>query len=281
MEAMEITDQDPFFHLSQLEDEQIELTEGALLIAKDVYPDLEIGVYLRQLDRMAAEVQARIDKGSDSSEQVHHLNHYLFEEQGFRGNQEDYYNPRNSYLNDVLERKLGIPITLSIVYMEVGRRIGLPLVGIGFPGHFLVKHKGKYLDTFVDPFEGGKMLSDEEMSQRLEWAFGQPVQMRPEFLPEVTNKQILARVLRNLKGIHFKQGAYEQAIKATERITRLELPSAVDYRDLGYLYYKVKSYRKSISAFEEYLRLADDDAPDREEIADNISTLAQYLAMLN
>jgi regulator of sirC expression with transglutaminase-like and TPR domain len=281
VEAMKPQNPDAFFQLAQLEDNQIQLAEGALLIARDVYPHLKIDVYLRQLDQMAAELRKRIPEKADSSEQINHLNHYLFEEQGFKGNRDDYYNPRNSYLNDVLERKLGIPITLSIVYMEVGKRIGLPLVGIGFPGHFLVKHKGRYLDTFIDPYEDGQILSEERFLERLEQSFGQPVQMQSHFLLEATNKQILARVLRNLKQTYYRQKEYEKAVSAGEKIIWLEPDSAQDYRDLGYLYYQVKANGQSLHAFKEYLRLAGDAAPDREDIVKNIHTIKKQLAMWN
>ncbi|MCZ6677727.1 MAG: transglutaminase-like domain-containing protein, partial [Candidatus Poribacteria bacterium] len=224
------TDSDVFFHLSQLESHKINLAEGALLIARDAYPDLDIGVYLRQLDQMAAELQAEVDQESDTNDQIRHLNRYLFDKQGFVGNRDDYYDPRNSYLNDVLERKVGIPITLSIVYMEVGNRIGLPLVGVGFPGHFIVKHKT--LETFIDPFEGGRILSDEALSERLAQVFREPVPIDQQFLQAMTTKQILARMLRNLKQVYFRQEKYEEAIRAGEKIIWLEPQAAQDYRGL-------------------------------------------------
>ena len=278
---MDTTHQDAFFSLSQLEDEQIELPVGALLIAKDAYPELDITVYLEKLDQMGEEAAARIDETTDLNAQIAGLNHYLFEEQGFTGNEDDYYDPRNSYLNDVLERRLGLPITLSIVYIEIGNRIGLRLVGIGFPGHFLVKQKGEYSETFIDVFDRGKILTEDDLNEKLKtMSIMQTVQVRPEFLQEVTNKQILARILRNLKPLYFKQEAYEQAVKVGEQITWLDPKSAPDYRDLGYLYYRVESYGKSLHAFKKYLALEDDQS-DREEIEDNIRILRQQLAMMN
>ena len=128
---------DALFELAQLENDQIDLAKGALLIAKDAYADLDIEAYLQRLNQMAAELQSQIGSEADTSDQIHHLNRYLFETQGFAGSsQEHYYDARNSYLNDVLERKIGIPITLSVVYMEIGKRIGLPLVGSRFPRTF-------------------------------------------------------------------------------------------------------------------------------------------------
>ena len=276
---MKNTAGDALFELAQLESDQIDLAKGALLIAKDAYADLDIEVYLQQLNQMAEELQSQIGRKADTSEQINRLNHYLFEAQGFAGSsQENYYDVRNSYLNEVLERKVGLPITLSVVYMEIGKRIGLPLVGVGFPGHFMVKHRD--LEIVIDPFENGQILSDEDLSERLVQIFRESVPMHPRFLQAVTNKEILARMLRNLRQIHFRTEEYEKAVKTAERITWLAPQSAQDYRDLGYLYYQVNAYAKSLASFNTYLRLSD-DPPDQEEISRNIRVLTQQIAKLN
>ena len=276
---MKNTTGDALFELAQLENDQIDIAKGALLIAKDAYVDLNIETYLQRLNQMAEELQAQIGEEADTSDQINHLNRYLFETQGFTGSsQEHYYDARNSYLNEVLERKVGIPITLSVVYMEIGKRIGLPLVGVGFPGHFIVKHRD--LETAIDPFERGQVLSDEDLSERLTQIFREPVPMHPRFLQAVTNKEILARMLRNLRQIHFREGAYEKAVSTAERITWLAPQSAQDYRDLGYLYYQVNAYGKSLASFNTYLRLSD-EPPDQEEISRNIRVLTQQIAKLN
>ena len=270
---------DALFELSQLENDQIDLAKGALLIAKKAYTDLDIEVYLQRLNQMAEELQSQIGKEADTSDQINHLNHYLFETQGFAGSsQENYYDARNSYLNEVLERKTGIPITLSVVYMEIGKRIGLPLVGVGFPGHFIVKHR--HLETVIDPFEKGQILSEADLSERLTQIFREPVSMHPRFLQAVTNKEILARMLRNLRQIHFRAGEHQKAVNSAEQITWLAPQSAQDYRDLGYLYYQVNAYGRSLAAFNTYLRLSD-DPPDQEEISRNIRVLTQQIAKLN
>ncbi len=270
---------DALFDLAQLENDQIDLAKGALLIARDAYADLDIEVYLQRLDQMAEELQSQIGEEANTSGRINHLNHYLFEAQGFAGSsQENYYDARNSYLNEVLDHKTGIPITLSVVYMEIGKRIGLPLVGVGFPGHFIVKHRD--LETVIDPFEGGQILSDEDLTERLTQIFREPVRMHPRFLEAVTNKEILARMLRNLRQIHFREEAYEKAVRAAEQITWLAPQSAQDHRDLGYLYYQVNAYAKSLAAFNTYLHLSD-DPPDWEEISRNIRVLTQQIAKLN
>lgn len=276
---MKNVDEDALFDLAQQENDQIDLATGALLIAKDAYIDLDIEVYLQRLNQMAEELQSQIGGETDTRDQINHLNRYLFETQEFAGSsQENYYDVRNSYLNEVLERKIGIPITLSVVYMEIGKRIGLPLVGVGFPGHFIVKHRD--LETVIDPFEKGKILSDEALSERLTQIFREPVPTHPRFLQAVTHKEILARMLRNLRQIHFREGEYEKAVRTAEQITWLAPQSAQDYRDLGYLYYQVKAYAKSLDSFNAYLHLSD-DPPDQEEIHRNIRVLTQQIAKLN
>ena len=276
---MKNANEDTLFKLAQLENDQIDLAKGALLIAKDAYADLDIEAYLQQLNQMAEELQSQIGEEADTSEQINYLNHYLFETQGFVGSsQEHYYDARNSYLNEVLERKIGIPITLSIVYIEVGKRIGLPLVGVGFPGHFIVKHRN--LEAVIDPFEKGQILSDADLSERLRQIFRESVPMHPRFLQAVTNKEILARMLRNLRQIYFREEKYEKAVRTAERIAWLAPQSAQDYRDLGYLYYQVNAYGKSLASFNTYLRLSD-DPPDQEEISRNIRLLTQQIAKLN
>lgn len=277
---MDRTHDDPFFSFAQSNDLERDLGLGALLIAKDIYPELDTRAYTELLDRMALEVSERIGETTEPSRQITQLNKYLFEEKAFKGNQDDYYNPRNSYLNDVLDCKLGIPITLSVVYIETGKRIGLPIVGVGFPGHFIVKHKGEYLETYIDPFHGGRILSDDALREQLEAVFRKPTPLQPEFLRQVSNREILARILRNLKQIYFREQSYARAIAASERITWLLPEFAQEYQDLGYLHYKTHAYGKSLKSFQEYLRISG-NAPDREEIEENIGLLRKQVARLN
>ena len=277
---MDRTHDDPFFSIAQCNDAEIDLGLGALLIAKDAYPELDTSTYMEQLNRMAQEVKEQIGETTEPSRQIAQLNHYLFEEIEFKGNQGDYYNPRNSYLNDVLERKLGIPITLSVVYIETSQRIGLPITGVGFPGHFIVKHQGDHLETYIDPFHDGRILSDDTLREQLETVFQQPTPLQPEFLRQVSNREILARILRNLKQIYFKDKAYARAISASERITWLLPDFAQEHQDLGYLYYKTHAYGKSLKSFQEYLRISG-NAPDREEIEENMGLLRKQVARLN
>ncbi len=153
----------------QISDEDIDLVRAALTIARTEYPDLDIESYVARIDELARAAEARISDVGDAAQTIAALNRTLFEEAGLRGNREDYYDPRNSFLNDVLDRGLGIPITLALIYMEVGRRLGFPLFGVGMPGHFLLKHydiDGR--ETLVDCFNGGDILSPQDCQRRLD-----------------------------------------------------------------------------------------------------------------
>src|SRR2546428_10317338 len=150
-----------FAALLALPDDAIDLGHASLLIAREEYPELDVGRYLVRLDEMAGEILRRMKGGEGAASQIAHLNRLLFEEMGFRGNREEYDDPRNSFLNDVLDRRMGIPITLSTVYLEVGRRIGCRLAGVTFPGHFLVRYAGRETmpDVLIDPFNRGRILT--------------------------------------------------------------------------------------------------------------------------
>ena len=271
---------DPFFDFANLDNSEIELARGALLIAQSEYPELNIETSIRQLDEMAHAVRERIQEAKLPEQRVAALNQYLFREKGFTGNSDNYYALGNNFLNVVLKKKTGIPITLAVIYIEVGRRAGLPLVGINFPSHFLVKYQLEHLDIFLDVFENGTFMTDDMLQAKLEANFEEPVLLEPTMLAEATDKEILARILRNLTRAYMLLEQYDKAVTAAERITWL-LPNAVgDYRLFGYLCYKNHAYSKSITAFETYLRLAE-TAPDAEAIERNIQHLRRLLARLN
>lgn len=272
---------DPFFALIQGPDEQIDLVRCALLIARDAYPLLDVESYAARVGLMAAELGPRC-AGCSALERLQHLNHYLFEEQGFRGSpQEQYYDPRNSYLNEVLERRLGIPITLALLYLAVGRQLGLVLEGVNFPGHFLVRCALPGEGLFVDPFAGGRILEAQDLEELLRRVNrGQAMPLEERFLQAASPRQILARMLRNLKQIHIRQRQFTQAIRAGEQILWLQPSEAEDYRDLGYLYYQVRDSRRSLDALEEYLRRTG-EPEDAGEVRSLIQDLASRLGALN
>lgn len=174
--------------LALVQGDHVPLDEGALLIAAHAYPDLDIEAEKERLDELASACPPDLDS----------LRHYLFAELGFRGNEDDYHDPRNSFLNDVLDRRVGIPISLAVVAMEVGRRVGVPLAGIGLPGHFLIRHEA-VPPLLLDPFNGGHSLSLEDCESLVKRVYGEKVSFQPSLLEPVDNRMILARMLNNLR----------------------------------------------------------------------------------
>src|SRR5579863_9272649 len=173
----------------QVGDEDIDLLRAALTIARTEYPDLDIESYVARVDELARLAEARISDVGDAAQTIAALNRTLFEEAGLRGNREDYYDPRNSFLNDVFDRGLGIPITLALIYMEVGRRLGFPLFGVGMPGHFLLKHYDiDGHETIIDCFSGGDILSTQDCQRRLDEIYAGQMTLRPEFLFAVSRR---------------------------------------------------------------------------------------------
>jgi regulator of sirC expression with transglutaminase-like and TPR domain len=189
--------------------DQFNLAEACLLIAADEYPRLDVAACIATLDAMAATVRRRLASDAFPEQQLAALNHHLFSELNFRGNTESYYDRRNSYLNEVLDRRMGIPITLSIIYLEVGRRVGLRLQGVSFPGHFMVLLPLASGQLLLDPFSRGKARSEDELRRLLSEVLPADVaaRVRPDqFLEPATPREIVARVLRNLKAIYLNDG---------------------------------------------------------------------------
>jgi regulator of sirC expression with transglutaminase-like and TPR domain len=270
------------------DDPKIDLARACLMIAQDAYPELDIGHYLGEIERMAIRLRARLPASGGAEESVVALNHFLFDQLGFAGNTEDYYDPRNSYLNDVMDRKTGLPITLAILYMEVGRRIGLPLQGISFPGHFLVRLRVRGGTLVLDPFAGGTPLSEPELRQRLqrvipEEATGDvPVGELPldQFLEAATHRQILARVLRNLKGIYRQADKPERLLEVLNRMLLVTPDSAAELRDRGFVYQRLECWRFALKDLTDYME-RDPDAADLDEVRSALMELSHRCARLN
>jgi regulator of sirC expression with transglutaminase-like and TPR domain len=258
----------------------IDLAEAALLIAKEEYPDLEVARYLSRLDAMAAEFHDRVGNGPDVHRLIAGLGDYLFREQGFHGNTNDYYDPRNSFLNDVLDRRMGIPITLSTVYMEVGRRLGVRLHGVGMPGHFLVKYVGTSEEIVIDPFHGGAILSPADCQHLLDQISGREVAFEQRFLSVVGTRQILARMLTNLKLIYFNSHAYAKALGMVDRLLILDPRAATEVRDRGLLCCQLNRYPEAMADLERYLKLAP-AAEDAEVIRDHLRAIRQRESSMN
>lgn len=233
---------------------EISLARAALYIAAEEYPELDTDEYLNALDTMAAEVSERLPAERYPLKTIQTLNHYLFEDLGFAGNAKEYYDPRNSYLNQVIERRTGIPITLSLVYLEVSQRVGFPMAGVGMPGHFLIRPTVDEMEVFVDPFHRGEVLFPEDCRERLSQIYGRPVELRAEFLQTVSPYQFLIRMLNNLKMIYLKQGDLERTLASVERILLIAPDALGERRDRGLLYYEQGRWDDAIQDLEFYLQ---------------------------
>jgi len=262
--------------------EQFRVAEACLLIAEDQYPGVDIAGCIAKLDAMAATVRGRLALDAFPEQKVAALNHYLFGELGFRGNVGAYYDPRNSYLNEVLERRTGIPITLSIVYLEVGRRLGLQLQGVSFPGHFLVKLRLTRGQLVLDPFAGGEPRSAADLRSRLERVLPPPLLERADldrYLEPATSREIVTRVLRNLKGIYLKRSALEQALAVMHRMLLVMPESAEELRDRGLIYLRLEAFRAAAADLQNYLRRRP-DAPDAVDMHAKLVELKAAAARL-
>lgn len=249
-----------FAALAARPDDAIDVAEGALLIASEHTPDLDVAGYLRRLDDLADELRPALDAADDVLARVAALNDGLFEDLGFRGNHDDYEDPRNSFLNEVIDRRTGIPITLSIVYVEVARRLGLHASGIGFPGHFLAKIEHVPApdgndQLIVDPFFG-RTLSLTECQDRLRQAMGSAAQLGPDSLRTATPREILTRVLSNLKNNHLRRGEPLEALSCIDRILMLAPHASLEYRDRGLINEQLGFSEPARADLERFLQLA-------------------------
>ena len=258
----------------------LELDRAALLVARVEYPDLEFEPYLLLLDSHAAELDGRVGNSADGLDYVLAANHYLFEELGFSGNSENYYDVRNSCLNDVLTTRLGIPITLCVIYMEVARRLGRPVFGIGLPGHFLVQYNDGLLSTFIDPFHHGPLLTASECFELARRASGLDLAADPRLLAPVSKTQIVTRMMANLRRVYVSQGAWHKALKLLNILLEARPDCALEYRERAAIHLQLSNATAARADLERYLELAP-GAPDRDHVEQRLRTLRHYLARLN
>lgn len=264
-------------------EQDIDLAEAALYLAKEEYPGLEVSAYLQRIDALAEELAAQLPAAAEPTEKIIALNQFLFTEQGFSGNLDDYYDPRNSFLNEVLDRRLGIPITLSIIYLEIGRRLGLPLEGVSFPGHFLVMLPVDGGDIVLDPFSGGASLSEEELENQIETLLGESRAQRTslaQLLVPAAKREILARLLRNLKGIYAGTERLEKALRVVDAILAVAPFDAGELRDRARLYEQLECFRPALADYQRYAELQP-DAEDLELIRGRIIALQDAVEHLH
>jgi len=300
---------------SGISDDAIDLTRAALLISRTRYPNLDIEAYAARIDSLARRVAGLVPKSDsqsatngvaedaaklDARQTISALNYVLFGELGLRGNRDDYYDPRNSFLNDVLDRGLGIPISLSVVYLEVARRIGFPVAGIGMPGHFLLQYRpttdtdsdgnlpgvkaADQLDVnqevLIDCFNQGHMLSPEDCQERLNEIYSGQMNLRPEFLHPVNHRQILARMLNNLKTVYLSTRDFRKALIIADLMLVIRPHSAEDVKQRALLRYSLEMHNLAAEDLEEYLRLAP-AAEDAGEVKQMSLSIRRMLAAMN
>ena len=285
-----------------------DLAPAALAIARIEYPQLDASRYLLALDRMgaaAAERLAALGPGADLQRRIAGISTYLFKEQGFAGNRKHYDDPRNSFLNNVIDRRTGIPVTLALVYIEVSRRAGLKTDGVNFPGHFLLRVHQRVEDAapgggqvgeqvIVDPFQGGTILSELDCRKLLRSHAGDDVPFDRRMLARATKPEIIVRMLVNLKRIYVRMRSFPQAHAVTELLLALDPSATTELRDRGLLAYHLNDYPAALRDLEAYLRYssrgaaggaegadADPARDERKEIWEHVKELRRRVANLN
>jgi regulator of sirC expression with transglutaminase-like and TPR domain len=253
-----------FAAIAGLPDERIDLAEAALWIAAEEQPGLDPAPWLARLDEMAERLRPRLESVPGDLDRVERLAGFLADEVGLRGNAEDYYDPRNSLLNEVLGRGLGIPITLALVYIEVGRRAGVPLAGVGFPGHFLLRHSLRPRLLF-DPFDRGRLLTEEDCRAMLDRLSGGTLAFDARLLKPAGSRHILIRILNNLRRVYLHRGEFLRTISALDRVLLLDPDDVGARRDRGLLSLRWGDPARGIEDLTCYLAL-EPEAPDHEAI---------------
>jgi regulator of sirC expression with transglutaminase-like and TPR domain len=254
---------------------RIELDRAALEIARIEYPDLDSGAYIAQLDDYALAIAERTPDLSDGLGFIETANHYLFVEQGFRGNEADYYNPENCCLNRVLETKLGIPIALSIIYIEIARRLAKGISGVGLPGHFIVRYDDINDAALIDPFHRGAILTLEQCCK-----LAQLEELEVAMLQPVDRRHIAMRLINNLRGIYFSRHDGVKALQVLDLLIEASPGSADEHKQRAVALLQQRRIPEALTAFKRYLDLSP-DAPDRERIEEQMRNIAFWLASRN
>ena len=278
------------------------LAPAALAIAGVEYPALDTLPYVQRLERMGEAAAGRLQRQPAISipAAIATLNAYLYEELGFSGNRDHYDDPRNSFLNEVFDRRIGIPITLAIVYLEIGRRAGLKLEGVNFPGHFLVRAPadaaGADDDLIIDPFHSGALLSEVDCRQLLRQHVGEEAAFDRRLLATATRQHIVVRMLVNLKRLYVRMRSFPQARAIADLLLAVDPSALAELRDRGLLAYHMEDFAAALKDLETYLRLmpretvqpdavagdADGDAASESaQIWEHVKTLRRRVAGFN
>ena len=265
---------DPFVSewISFSKNSKYNLIEKSLKLAQILeYPDLNISKYVEKINEIGNSLKLKIDDVKNSTYLISMLNEHIFEKYEFQGDDEDYYDPRNNFLNAVIDKKTGIPITLSIIYSEVAKYIGLDLRIVGFPGHVVVKYEEEMI---IDPFYRGRLLTINDLEEILYRNFGDGVEFIPEYLNTATTDQILTRLLRNLKNAYTQSYAYDKAMRCTDMILGIRPESPEEIRDKGILEERLLHYNEALPLLNKYLEL-EPEAEDADFILELIKSVRE------
>ncbi len=259
-----------FLEIARMPDDMLDLVEASLVIDVEEKPTIEIDRYIEQVNDWSEALRQRLEGSRDVERIVEAINRLLFDEEGFHGENDDYYDPRSALLSETLERHAGLPMTLSVLYIEMSRRVGVEVSGVALPGRFLVKFSGAFGHIVVDPFDGGRVLSNIELQQLLDDVYGGGVRLREHHLRSFTAKEILARELAHLKSAYLARRDLPHAAASIDRLLILDANDAWELRDRAAVAMQMHAYNTAIECFERYVALmphADDGARVREQIA--------------
>jgi regulator of sirC expression with transglutaminase-like and TPR domain len=260
--------------------DRADLARIALEIGRDAYPEIDVEAYIERIDQLADRARTRFRPGSIAREILGQINWVLFIEEEFRGNQEDYYDPRNSYLNEVLDRGLGIPITLSLVYAKMAERLGLNVAGVDLPLHFMLRVDDGDQTSFVDPFYGGAVYDREGCEQKLSEIAKRAVTLSDEAIEPCSSRMLISRMLRNLKVIYTKSGDLASLLPIQRRLTALNRHDPNELRDLGVLCVQADLLGEAIEPFQAYLEMSP-AASDATEIEDLLIAIRREVSRWN
>ena len=268
--------------LDALRDERspVPLDIAALELAAIEFPGLDLEASLLRLNRLADQVRPQVTANASGLDFIKALNEFLFEVLQFRGNDEQYYDPRNSCLNSVLMRRLGIPISLSVLYIEITRRLARPVYGVGLPGHFIVAYEDADARYWIDPFHGGRILSFADCCALAKQSAGVDLRSNPAVLAPVTKRQILVRMLSNLKAIYLRGEAFDKARQVLDLLIEAMPEYAEEYRHRGLIHLQQQNHRAAQADLEMYLRL-EPSAPEREQVQKQLVLIQRWKAGMN
>jgi regulator of sirC expression with transglutaminase-like and TPR domain len=269
-----------FVRMMDRPDSALDLARTALLVAAESDPGIDVEAELARIEAWGDELRGRMQPGWNNLQKLARLRAFLFEELGFRGDRADYFSPSNSLLHRVVERRRGVPLTLGILMLELGWRIGMPLEGVGFPGHFLVRLAGEPGDLLLDPFARGRSVHEEDCRQMLFASTRGLMDYDPSLIASVGKRDMILRLLNNLRSAYVRAGEASMALAAVDRLLLLAPGDAEETRNRGLLLFRLQRYREALRCLQAYLEAAP-EAADRTAIERQVLGLREVIATLN